>query len=428
MTIHEALLGPSRQPLMTFLILLVILQMYLVVTSSQSQRSRKIQAFHSLHLATGLVFFYFSMLDISWEFYFPGEAKAFPAVLSAFNHLSASAMVLFETMTGCILAAAFLELAHFRRSHPTFDSLKETMDLLPVGIAFGKPDGDVVLSNITMNDLSRAVTGKGLTDLSVFNRKINDKVTLNDDSSTWQFIENPLEVGGKMFRQLTATNITIQEKITKDLEDKNTKLRDLHMRLDIYNKQADRIIISQELLTARMAVHSEVGSVLLESRHYLTDPSSFDEERLLQALKNTNTYLLREYEEDDTERDPLADALEMAEAIGVDVMITGRIPSENPYRSILSAAIDECASNTVKHADGDELKVSIQKTANKIIFILQSNGKSPENGIRESGGLLSLRTLVEQENGTMETQVSPGFMLIIKMTACQDRVCSPGAG
>jgi ADP-ribosylglycohydrolase len=51
------------------------------------------------------------------------------------------------------------------------------------------------------------------------------------------------------------------------------------MRLEQYGRQADRIIIAQELLTARMAVHSEVGNVLLESRHYLMKPTSIDEAR-----------------------------------------------------------------------------------------------------------------------------------------------------
>jgi hypothetical protein len=185
------------------------------------------------------------------------------------------------------------------------------------------------------------------------------------------------------------------------------------MRLDIYNKQADRIIVAQELLTARMTVHSEVGNVLLESRQYLRDPSSFDEEKLLQALKNTNTYLLREYEEDDTARDPLADALETAEVIGVDVTITGMIPAKDPFRLILAAAVSECASNTVKHANGDLLSVIIQYADAGILFILQSNGSAPLGPINETGGLLSLRSLVEKEHGTMVTAISPRFTVRI---------------
>ena len=164
-----------------------------------------------------------------------------------------------------------------------------------------------------------------------------------------------------------------------------------------------------------MTVHSEVGNVLLESRHYLRDPASFDEEKLLQALKNTNTYLLREYEQDDTARDPLTDAVEMAEAIGVDVLISGPIPAADPYRQLLAAAINECASNAVKHANGNRLVVRIRKSGKEVVYLLQSNGDLPGEEIRESGGLLYLRSLVEKEGGTMLTERLPEFTLTIRL-------------
>ena len=176
-----------------------------------------------------------------------------------------------------------------------------------------------------------------------------------------------------------------------------------------------QIIIAQELLSARIAVHNEVGNVLLESRHYLNDPASFDEERLLTALKNTNTYLLREYEEDDTARDPLRDALETAEAIGVDVELFGPIPSEEPYRTVLAAAVGECASNAVRHADGDRLDVEICMEEDIITYDLRSNGRPPEEEIRETGGLRSLRSLVENEGGQMRIEISPVVRLTVRL-------------
>ena len=300
-----------------------------------------------------------------------------------------------------------------------------------------------------------------------------------------------MAVEGEPFVEIVATDITEQAAFARELEEKNERLRDMHRRLDLYNRQADRIIIAQELLTARMAVHNEVGNVLLESRHYLKEPASFDEEKLLQALKNTNTYLLREYEEDDTARDALADALEMAEAIGVDVDITGVIPEGDPARKILAAAIGECASNTVKHAGGDSLRVEIysmeevpdhiqdakreftpaqdarvdsvhvqdagvdsfhaqdargdaahvrdareetlygegvrscentRQAGDGFVYILSSNGKQPEGEIRETGGLLSLRLLVENEGGWMQEAIFPEFTLRISLPAQTDTI------
>ena len=365
------------------------------------------------------------MLDYCWDHDYPNGEKAHPAVLNAFVSLPVSVMILLEILLGLILLAAFRDLIIYRINHPTFESIKETMDLLPAGIAFGREDGTAVFSNLTMNRLSRALTGKVFTDMTAFRQAGETEeaqLVLPDGASVWQLTETALEVDGEPYRQLTATDITEQAAVTKELEEKNAKLRDIHLRLDIYNKQADRIIIAQELLSARMAVHSELGNVLLESRHYLKDPASFDEERLLQALKNTNTYLLREYEEDDTGRDPLADALETAGAIGVDAVITGRIPAEEPARTVLAAAIRECASNTVKHAEGDTLNAEISSHAERrsesagaqaFTMVLTNNGRRPDGPLRESGGLRSLRTLVEGNGGSMQAEWQPAFRLTI---------------
>ena len=289
------------------------------------------------------------------------------------------------------------------------------MDLLPVGVAFAQPDGTVVFSNLAMNALSRRFTGKGISDLNVFRRAVTGsaedetQAETPDGSQVWQIASEELTVNGKPFVQITATDITAEAAIAKELKEQNRKLRDIHLRLEIYSKQAARIVIAQELLTARMAVHNEVGNVLLECRRYLKDPDSYDEAMLLQALKNENTYLLREYEQDDTARDPLADALETADGIGVDVNISGVPPREAAARAVLAAAVIDCAANAVKHAEGDQLQVDIRGG----VFTLRNNGRPPRETVRERGGLLSLRALVEKEGGTMEIQSFPAFQLTI---------------
>ena len=418
MTIHEALFSPVRQPVMTACLFLLTLQMALMLASFRYRRSRRIQVLYTLHFLLSFVFFYLPMLEICWAINYPDGSKALPAVPASFGSLPLSVMILYESLSALILLAASRDLVRYRNTHPSFESIKETMDLLPAGIAYGKTDGSIVFRNLVMDDLSRTLTEKRLTDLTAFQKTAateNGMPLAMPDGSVWQLTSEKMEVEGEPYTQLIATDITEQAAITRELEEKNAKLRDIHMRLDIYNKQAERMIIAQELLTARMAVHNEVGNVLLESRHYLKDPSSFEEEKLLQALKNANTYLLREYEEDDTKREPLTDALEMAEAIGVDVVLSGMIPSENPYRSVLASAVSECASNTVKHADGDRLSVDIRNTDTDITYVLKSNGDAPAEPIRESGGLLSLRSLVEKERGTMQIVISPEYALIIRL-------------
>lgn len=416
MTIYEGLYTWVRQPLLTVVLLLLTLQMALIFASFRHERSGKMKTLYFLQFALGFVLLYLPMLDSCWKIVYPAGEKAPPAVLTAFGSLPLAVMVLAELLLGLASAASLWEMKRYLQTNPSFESVKETMDLLPAGIAFAKLDGTVVFSNLAINGLSRALTGRALTDLEAFRRSTaaeNGAQVALPDAAVWQFTCDTLAVGDEKYVQLTATDISEQAAITRQLKEKNAKLRDIHMRLDIYNRQADRIIIAQELLTARMAVHNEVGNVLLESRHYLKDPASFNEEKLLQALKNTNTYLLREYEQDDTARDPLADALGMAEAIGVDVAITGLIPAKDPFRSVLAAAVSECASNTVKHAKGDRLSVDIRRADAEISYTLRSNGTAPLEPIVETGGLKSLRSLVEKEHGTMLTAISPCFTIRI---------------
>jgi len=424
MTIHEALFSTVRQPLLAVLYLLLTLQMTLFLASCRDGRSGRLRLFLLLHLLLSFACLWFPLMDIDSNHFRTDAPVPLPGARSAFTLLPVWTLFLYETLTALILAAVFWEHIRYRKDHPTVESIKETMDLLPAGIAFGRPDGTVVFRNLTMNRLSRSLIGTNMDDMTAFEKAIFPEAADSTersaqaalpDGTVWQLTAKDLPVDGATYAQLIATDITEQAAVTRELEKKNEKLRDLHRRLDIYNKQADRIIIAQELLTARMTVHSEVGNVLLESRHYLRDPASFDEEKLLQALKNTNTYLLREYEEDDTARDPLTDAVEKAEAIGVDVVISGPIPAEAPYRPLLAAAINECASNAVKHANGNRLTVRIRKSGKEVVYLLQSNGDLPGEAIRESGGLLYLRSLVEKEGGTMLTERLPEFTLTIRL-------------
>ena len=418
MTNHEILSAPWSEAVSIPLLLVVTLQMTLIFASYQDGRSRNYKIFSFLFSFSGLIVMYLFLFDMGWDINDPEGVRKLPAILAGFRRTSVAYVILYEAVSLILAAIAFRNMVQFRKNHLTAQSIKEMMDLLPAGLAFADPEGTVVFSNLVMNDLSRQLTGRGMASLNGFHDLPpgeETSVELPDHSAVWQLSSESLEVDGEPFTQLTATDITEQAAINRELAEKNAKLRDIHMRLDIYNKQADRIIIAQELLTARMMVHNEVGNVLLESRYYLADPASFDEELLLQALKNTNTYLLREYEEDDSARDPLADALDMAAAIGVDVSLLGRIPEKDPSRTILSAAINECAANAVKHAGGDRLSVEIRNQNAETIFILKSNGEEPRKAVRESGGLLSLRTLVENEGGTMQTDIIGGFQLTIHL-------------
>ena len=416
MTIYEAIQTAWRQPLLAVLFLELTLQMALIIAAFRDGRNRREKLPLLCHFAAGCIIFWLVLTDISCYINFPEGLAVLPGWIRAFSLLPAWAPAAYELVSAGILVFAVRDAVRYRGGHVTPDSVKETMDLLPVGIAFGRPDGTVLFRNLVMDRLSRALTGKLLTDFNGFRAAAGgerEQAQVSLPEEVWQIDVKETTVGNEPLLQLTAAEITEQAAITKELEEKNRKLRDLHLRLEMYSRQADRIIIAQELLSARMTVHNELGNVLLESRHCLNDPASIDEGVLLQALKNTNTYLLREYEQDDTAVDPLAEAVETAGAIGVKVTLTGIPPAEGSPRVILAAAIRECATNAVKHAEGDRLRADISRTDAGFRIVLRSNGNPPEGPILETGGLRSLRALVENHAGSMRIDTCPEVRMTI---------------
>ena len=410
MTIQEALLSAARLPVLGLLFLLVAAQMTVLIAAFRDGRSRRLKSALLVFFLCGAVLFLLCLAVISWENNYPGWTREPPAWLQTFCDCPVGAVWALEALMAAALFFAGRNIFRYRRRHVTQDSLKQAMDLLPVGVAFGSPEGTVVFRNLVMDHLSAVLTGKLMTDWKAFRASAGgDQVSA--EGRVWQL--RSLQTPDSSLTQFTAEDITEQAGILEELQEKNRKLKDIRLRLEIYNRQAERIIIAQELLTARMTVHDELGHILLESRHYLSAPEAFSDAMLLQALKNTNTYLLREYEQDDTARDPLADAIDMAETIGVEVTLSGRIPREESCRDLLSAAIQECAANAVKHAGGTAMSVQIHPEETGIHFSLQNNGRPPAGPVREAGGLLSLRTLTESKGGRMEIESEPSFCLHI---------------
>lgn len=357
--------------------------------------------------------------------------RSWPKMTTVFCSLPAEPVLCIEILTAIYLFWGTQYRKKLRKESLTRTSVKEAIDLLPAGVAFADTHGNVVFANLSMNAISRNRAVKNMTDITGFDHN----TIYSDGTKTWQFMREDITWRGKPYIQLTANDITEEARINDELKGMNKKLKEIRNRLEIYNRRAEQITISRELLNARRQVHSETGHILLASRHYMEHPDLIDEESFLGTLKLTNMHLLKEYEEDDTEADSLTEAIEMAKAISVRVKISGMIPEAGTIRDILASAVNECSTNTKKHADGDTLTVTAEEKDGAVIFTLTGNGEPPEKdsadigtapesntadsgitsqkAIRETGGLASLRTLVENAGGTMEINTEEAFTVIV---------------
>lgn len=82
---------------------------------------------------------------------------------------------------------------------------------------------------------------------------------------------------------------------------------------------------------------------------------------------------------------------------------------------ILYRVIGELLTNTIKHANADNIKISLFDEGNQFVLIYSDNGKgfSPEERASDGMGLSNIRSRIKSVNGDMELHSSPdeGFLL-----------------
>jgi len=280
----------------------------------------------------------------------------------------------------------------------------------------------VRLSNLTMDALCRELTGERLADVRRFwdclktngEDQRGKRLIRTSHGEVWLFSKGAITVDGKEYDRTSAVNVTERYHITEELRDKNQHLRDIQRRMKEAAKLSSEMFVKQEEASARTALHNELGQVLLMGRHYLEHPDTTDADMVAMMTRQMNSFLLGERRAMETDAgDELRHAIQMAASIGVSVEMSGDPPEDNMLRSLLSAAIRECAANAVKHADGDRLFVEIQESGTGTGMTITNNGAPPNGPIAESGGLLSLRRSVEEAGGTMTVQSVPAFSLTI---------------
>lgn len=180
---------------------------------------------------------------------------------------------------------------------------------------------------------------------------------------------------GREYRQLIAKDVTERYRIIGDLKKENAHLMDIQRRMKAVSNLSADMFTAEEQARARAALHNQLGQVLLMGQYYLNHPERSDPEMVYFVTRQMNRFLLGEAAEPDAaQRDSLTEAAALAGSIGVTVVLEGAEPQETELRTLLAQAVTECAANTVKHAEGDHLTVSMLVEDADFTVTLRNNG------------------------------------------------------
>ena len=403
--------------LSVFGMLTVFGQIYLVVKAFSVRRSVQLRLSAAIQLALGTVWFCL-FLDGSFDPTYFERPRAFLSLTEWMYRSPWIVVAAVEAAFAVILAVSLISVRRYRRENLSQSAIKETVDMLPVGICFSKDDGTVVLKNLLADSLCYELTGSSLNDASAFwesveaagERQDQVIIVLLPSGKAMICQKSEVTVDGAPYIQLIASDITELYQITSELREKNHKLLDIQTRMKAFGAMTARLAMTEEILRARVSVHDEMGHLLLSGKYYLDRPGEGDREKLLRMERYTHLLLTREGEEpNDALPNSIERAVSAAREMGVFVRVSGELPTGKTICGLTDRAIRECAANAVKHASGDRLDVSIRRDQDSVRVALCGNGEPPAEPIKESGGLLNLRRSIEAAGGSMEVSETPGF-------------------
>lgn len=304
------------------------------------------------------------------------------------------------------------------------NSIKEAMNVLPIGICYFTEDGYVKLCNEQMYRLFQTMTRKDLQKreelkeaLRLCERygvsRINNKeIYLFPDGKAWSYRENKVtDRKGTVYMEAIFLDITKQYEEKINLTKQTEQLKEIAKELRYLSDNVLILTREREVLAAKTKLHNQMGAGLTAIRQSLTQEKADDKEavRLLRhavnAIWNDNQYPL---EEGDFER-----FLQDAKTLGVEVVCVGNLPDEEDFSGIFVLAMRECLTNGVCHAGATELFIQMQNENHQYSICITNNGDVPDKEIVPKGGLYNISRHVFDYGGEMRIQSFPYFALTI---------------
>lgn len=311
-----------------------------------------------------------------------------------------------------------------RLSSLTAMSVKEAISILSSGLCFFDTTGRILLINKQIDDECKEITGESLNDGLTFwdnmkYGKINDsvKVTSNGETIIVEFDDGIAicykrimhNLDNRIVYEITGNDISYELMLKKEIEQKNLTLFKMNSRLRKYGETVTEVTREREIFSARVKVHSNLGSLILRTKKSLSE-EEYDKAALISEWNDLMSLIFLP----DDEEDKFNEANKTAANIGVKVCYNGKYPPKGtPTERIFANAVFECVVNTARHADGTELYVSMNENELYHSIVIENNGKCPTGEVKEGGGLSSLRIMTENVGGKMIVQSAPQFVLTI---------------
>lgn len=344
---------------------------------------------------------------------------------------NAFAYLLLGTMLFWLLRGVHIVLLRTREIKSSLSalSIKNAIDSLHTGVLFGEADGFILLANRQMQRLMVRISGKVRRNGWVFHELLasgavepgcriteceGQIVCLLDDDSAWMFSKTELHIKRKPYIQLTAADITERWKLTAQLQQRETLLR---QKSDELKNAIARIHIlsrEREAQRAKMRAHDILGQRLTLLLRSLRSEKAMDAE-VLRALSQGLLDDLMAREQAPSAQEALYGLIQAFTAIGVNIKVHGELPHAHTRGQLFADIIREGVTNAVRHGFATEISVEMASADGGHSLRISNNGNSPRSPITEGGGIGGMRQKIAPYGGTLAVSIHPRFVLTVDL-------------
>ena len=310
-------------------------------------------------------------------------------------------------------------IRRWQKTHVSAMSYREAFNCLPTGLLFYSRTGVPIMVNEAMQEISRGLFGKPVTDGGSFWEEVRggeDKDTdrcirKTETGKVYSIRKDEILESSIPLYQVTAVDISREYEMTGNLKERQEKARLLNSRLKVLMDSIEYVTMNRELLQLKTALHENIGQCILIAKRYLYAPESVDRKRMLDFWKECMRHLINEKPE--VWELPYYVTSREADQLGIHLEIIGQLPDEPAMIPVIDTAISTHIGNTLKHANGTEAIIAATEKNGKYILTFTNNGMPPEGRITEKGGLLNLRREVERIGGELTIRSEPVFEMKI---------------
>ncbi len=331
-------------------------------------------------------------------------------------------MFLMTLLFFCVIRAIFLIYRYFRCTKEKISvfSLKEAVDNLSEGIIFSKPNGFVILSNLTAEDLSLKLTGAPLKNANIFlDTVMGDRTEMKKDvgESTWIFESRFLSEGQKVLCQTTCRDITMPEQLIRELEKKIKEQEKMHKeQIDLLDALTE-VQKQEALLQLRLETHAKLGlkvsvmDYILNSEMTLQKKVEMIQENLSEGVKLREKSLSVR----------VSNLIRSFKELGLNIEIEGMTPIDTVYEELWLGLIKEAAINAINHGKSANMRIKVTDKEDVREITIENDGEIANKNIKIGGGLTSINRNAEMMGGTMKIETDDKFVIKIYVDKKQMR-------